>query len=90
MCIRDSRRTGRIQGLGPDGKAQVSVEYVFGQPSRITSVVVSCQHDPDKDMEILRREIQTEVIQPALRELPPDEGTETVSYTHLDVYKRQG
>ena len=70
------RRTGRIQGLGPDGKAQVSVEYVFGQPSRITSVVVSCQHDPDKDMEILRREIQTEVIQPALRELPPDEGTE--------------
>ena len=70
------RRTGRIQGLGPDGKAQVSVEYVFGQPSRITSVVVSCQHDPDKDMEILRREIQTEVIQPALRKLPPDEGTE--------------
>lgn len=70
------RRTGRIQGLGPDGKAQVSVEYVFGQPSRITSVVVSCQHDPDKDMEMLRREIQTEVIQPALRELPPDEGTE--------------
>ena len=70
------RRTGRIQGLGPDGKAQVSVEYVFGQPSRITSVVVSCQHDPDKDMEMLRREIHTEVIQPALRELPPDEGTE--------------
>lgn len=70
------RRTGRIQGLGPDGKAQVSVEYVFGQPSRITSVVVSCQHDSDKDMEMLRREIQTEVIQPALRELPPDEGTE--------------
>ena len=70
------RRTGRIQGLGPDGKAQVSVEYVFGQPSRITSVVVSCQHDSDKDMEMLRREIQTEVIQPALWELPPDEGTE--------------
>ena len=70
------RRTGHIQGLGPDGKAQVSVEYVFGQPSRITSVVVSCQHDPDKDMEMLRREIQTEVIQPALRKLPPDEGTE--------------
>ena len=65
-----------VSGIGPDGKAQVSVEYVFGQPSRITSVVVSCQHDPDKDMEILRREIQTEVIQPALRKLPPDEGTE--------------
>ena len=52
------------------------MEYVFGQPSRITSVVVSCQHDSDKDMEMLRREIQTEVIQPALWELPPDEGTE--------------
>ena len=59
----------------PDGKAQVSVEYVFGLPSRISSVVVSCQHEPEKDMDKLRREIMALVIVPALREVPPDEGT---------------
>jgi S-adenosylmethionine synthetase len=52
------------------------VEYVFGLPSRITAVVVSCQHDPDKNLNQLRREILRHVITPALRELPPDEDTE--------------
>lgn len=74
--LTNARRMGTIQGLGPDGKAQVSVEYVFGLPSRITNVVVSCQHDTDKDMGELRREILKSVITPALRMLPPDEATE--------------
>lgn len=74
--LTNARRMGTIQGLGPDGKAQVSVEYVFGLPSRITNVVVSCQHDADKDMGELRREILKSVITPALRMLPPDEATE--------------
>ena len=71
-----ARTMGRISGLRPDGKAQVSVEYVFGLPNRVTSVVVSCQHDADKDLEDLRQEILAFVITPALRELPPDGDTE--------------
>jgi S-adenosylmethionine synthetase len=74
--LTNARKTGTIRGLGPDGKAQVSVEYVFGLPSRIAAVVVSCQHDADKDLEQLRREILRHVITPALRELPPDADTE--------------
>ena len=74
--LANARKTGAIRGLGPDGKAQVSVEYVFGLTSRITSVVVSCQHEADKSLEELRREITERVVIPALRELPPDEGTE--------------
>ena len=73
--LTNARRTGMIQGLGPDGKAQVSVEYVFGLPSRITSVVVSCQHDESKSLEKLRKEVMESVITPALRELPPDKAT---------------
>ena len=73
--LTNARRTGMIQGLGPDGKAQVSVEYVFGLPSRITSVVVSCQHDESKSLEQLRKEVMESVITPALRELPPDKDT---------------
>ena len=61
---------------GPDGKAQVSVEYNFDIPVRLASVVLSCQHDPEKDLDQLREELMDHVIQPALRELPPDADTE--------------
>ena len=74
--LANARRLGTIRGLRPDGKAQVSVEYLFGLPSRIVSVVVSCQHDGDKDLEELRREVLERVITPALEELPPDRETE--------------
>lgn len=74
--LANARRLGTIRGLGPDGKAQVSVEYLFGLPSRIASVVVSCQHDEGKDLEELRREVLERVITPALEELPPDRETE--------------
>lgn len=74
--LTDARKAGMIQGLEPDGKAQVSVEYVFGLPSRITSVVISCQHEENKSLDDLRREVMEYVVMPALRELPPDEETE--------------
>ena len=44
--LTNARKTGMIQGLRPDGKAQVSVEYNFDIPVRLASVVLSCQHDP--------------------------------------------
>ena len=39
--LTNARKTGTIHGLGPDGKAQVSVEYQGGAPYRIAAVVVS-------------------------------------------------
>ena len=74
--LTNARKTGTIHGLGPDGKAQVSVEYQGGAPYRIAAVVVSCQHDAGKDMDELRREIIRHVIVPALRDLYPDPKTE--------------
>ncbi|HOF72371.1 MAG TPA: S-adenosylmethionine synthetase N-terminal domain-containing protein, partial [Verrucomicrobiota bacterium] len=41
------RKTGAIKWLRPDAKSQVSVQYVNGQPARITNVVVSTQHAAD-------------------------------------------
>lgn len=76
LLLTNARRTGIIQGLGPDGKAQVSVEYQNGRPHRIANLVVSCQDDADKDMDELRREIIRHVIVPALRDLYPDPKTE--------------
>ena len=76
--LTNARKTGTIQGLGPDGKAQVSVEYRKGKPARIAAVVVSCQHDAEKDLDRLRSEITRNVIVPALRDLYPDPKTEVL------------
>ena len=75
LLLTNALKTGIIQGLGPDGKAQVSVEYRDGKPYRIAAVVVSCQHDEDKDLDGLRREVIRHVIVPSLRELYPDPKT---------------
>jgi S-adenosylmethionine synthetase len=44
--LSDARNAGEFAHLRPDGKSQVSVEYVNGKPARIDAIVVSTQHDP--------------------------------------------
>ncbi|WP_325213488.1 methionine adenosyltransferase [Oscillibacter sp.] len=78
LTLSNARKLGTIQGLGPDGKAQVSVEYRKGRPERIAAVVLSCQHDEAKDLEELRKEVTRHVIVPALRDLYPDHETEVL------------
>ena len=70
-----SRRSHFIEGILPDGKAQVTVEYEDGKPVRLDSVVVSCQHTEDKNLKKLEQEIKNKVLAPALRLLPADEDT---------------
>ena len=69
------RKSSYITGILPDGKAQVTVEYDDGRPVRVESVVVSCQHDEEKNMKKLAHEIREKVLRPALRPLPADEDT---------------
>jgi len=66
LCRRlaEVRKQNIIEGLGPDGKAQVTVEYRGGKPHRIAAVVVAQQHLEDVDVEQLRREISEKVIGP--------------------------
>jgi S-adenosylmethionine synthetase len=44
--LSEARRSGEVRHLRPDGKSQVSIEYVNGRPVRVDAVVVSTQHDP--------------------------------------------
>ena len=60
------RHNGSFPELRPDGKSQVSIEYVNGQPHRISAVVVSSQHADSITTEDLRMRIQREVIDPIL------------------------
>ncbi len=46
-----ARETGELCFLRPDGKSQVTVEYVDGKPSRVDTVVISTQHTPEADLE---------------------------------------
>ncbi|MBS3106881.1 methionine adenosyltransferase [Candidatus Woesearchaeota archaeon] len=62
--LAEVRKSGQIKCLGPDGKSQVSVEYVDGKPHRITAVVIAQQHTHDLAEEHLKKEILEKVIQP--------------------------
>jgi S-adenosylmethionine synthetase len=64
--LSDVRRAGTLKFLRPDGKSQVSVEYVDGKPARIDAVVVSTQHDDDVSTETLRAEVKKHIIDPIL------------------------
>ena len=74
--LTNARKTGMIQGLRPDGKAQVSVEYQFGVPKRVSAVVVSCQHEDGVELAELRHAVMRHIIQPAFQDFPLDAETE--------------
>ena len=48
--LDSTMKNGVIKGIGPDGKAQVTVEYEDDTPKRIKTIVVSVQHRADKDL----------------------------------------
>jgi len=64
--LSEVRRAGTLKFLRPDGKSQVSVEYVDGKPARIDAVVVSTQHDDAVSTETLRAEVKKHIIDPIL------------------------
>jgi S-adenosylmethionine synthetase len=64
--LTEVRRNGTLPWVRPDGKAQVTVEYAYGKPKRVRTVLVSIQHAPDIDNEAIRREIYEHVIKPIL------------------------
>jgi S-adenosylmethionine synthetase len=60
--LSESRRAGELPYLRPDGKSQVSVEYVDGKPARIDAVVVSTQHADSVSTEQLRADVKKFII----------------------------
>ena len=71
LCQRMSaaRKNGEIKYLRPDGKSQVTVEYEYGRPKRVHTVVMSAQHSPDARNDRIERDLKAialEVVPSAL------------------------
>ncbi len=73
--LTDVRKQGVLPYLRPDGKTQVTVEYVDGIPARVDAVVVSSQHSDSVTLETLRADILKEVIKPIIPEELLDDNT---------------
>jgi S-adenosylmethionine synthetase len=74
------RKDGTVPYLRPDGKTQVTIEYVDGKPARLDTVVVSSQHAEDIDIEsLLTPDIAEHVVAPEIADL----GIETEGYRLL-------
>lgn len=73
--LTEVRKEKIIDYLRPDGKTQVTVEYDGDKPIRVDTIVVSAQHLPDVDMEVLKKAIIEKVIKPTVPANLLDENT---------------
>lgn len=64
--LTEVRKNGKLSYLRPDGKTQVTVEYVDGEPKRVDTIVVSSQHSPEIDSQTIRKDIIENVILPVI------------------------
>ena len=69
------RKNDILGYLRPDGKSQVTVEYIDGVPSRIEAIVVSTQHSPSVKLEQIQKDIKELVIDEVIPEYLIDENT---------------
>ena len=64
--LTEVRKNGTLPWLRPDGKSQVTVEYSFGKPKRVDTVLISTQHAPEVSQEEIRAQVIKHVIDPVI------------------------
>jgi S-adenosylmethionine synthetase len=62
--LAEVRKAGQIDWLRPDAKSQVTVEYAYGRPKRVDTIVISTQHAPEVEQEVIRETVIREIIRP--------------------------
>src|SRR6202142_4115969 len=64
--LAEVRKSGALPWLRPDGKSQVTIEYAYGKPKRIDTVLISTQHSPDVSHAEIEEGIMEHVIMPTI------------------------
>ena len=75
LRLTEVRKNGTLAYLRPDGKTQVTVEYVDGKPAKVDTVVVSSQHAPEVTLEQIRADTTEHVIKAIIPSELMDENT---------------
>lgn len=73
--LTEVRKNGTMSYLRPDGKSQVTIEYVDGKPARVDTVVISSQHSPEVSQEQLHADVMEKVIKATIPADLLDENT---------------
>ena len=73
--LAEVRKNGTLSYIRPDGKSQVTVEYVDDKPVRVDTVIVSTQHDPDVEYQTIYDDVLKHVIQAVIPAELLDENT---------------
>lgn len=73
--LAEVRKKEILNFLRPDGKSQVTIEYIDRVPRRVDAIVIAAQHNPDVTYETIREGITEEVIKKAIPEEMMDEKT---------------
>jgi S-adenosylmethionine synthetase len=64
--LAEARKSHQLAWLRPDAKSQVTVEYAYGKPKRIDTIVISTQHAPEISQEDIRAQVIEYIIQPVV------------------------
>ncbi|UCF62599.1 MAG: methionine adenosyltransferase [Anaerolineaceae bacterium] len=64
--LAEVRKAGILPWVRPDGKTQVTIEYCYGKPARVDTVLISTQHSPEVGEDEIRDDITEQVIMPVL------------------------
>ncbi|MCB9748979.1 MAG: methionine adenosyltransferase [Myxococcales bacterium] len=79
-CLTDVRRADANSPLRPDGKSQVTVEYINGKPARVDTVVISTQHSPD----ITQAELRSFILKNVIRATIPADLLDDKTVFHIN------
>jgi len=83
MKLAEVRKKGTLSWVRPDGKSQVTVEYVDNKPKRVDAVVIAVHHNPDMKHDEIKKQIIEHVVKPVCGKWLDDKTTYYVNETGI-------